>query len=141
MQGPRGAHAIAGLRIQVDGEAAIGYLAQSKVPVRTHQLRRLRARSAAAQSQGGCDAALFDERNGTACCGLVFRRRIAAGSRLALPALVLVDLLLQIVELLARQQADLLQRLQMRFGLGQLADHQVGLADIFVGAAMARIEL
>ena len=94
-----------------------------------------------AQSQGGCDAALFDKRNGTACCGLVFRCRIAAGSRLALPAPVLVDLLLQIVELLARQQADLLQRLQMRFGLGQLADHQVGLADIFVGAAMARIEL
>jgi hypothetical protein len=42
--------------------------------------------------------------------------------------------------LLARDQADLLQRGEMLLGLRQVVHHQVGFADVLVGSAMPGVE-
>ena len=42
--------------------------------------------------------------------------------------------------LLARKEAQFVEDLQVFLGLGEIAGHQVGLAQIFVGAAVLRIQ-
>src|SRR6267143_1067087 len=54
---------------------------------------------------------------------------------------VLGHLLLEVAVLGAGKQTDSLQGREVLLGLGEVPDHQVGLAQIFVRAAMARIEL
>src|SRR6267143_2330995 len=54
---------------------------------------------------------------------------------------VLGQLLLEVAVLGAGEQADFPQGREVLLGLGEVPDHQVGLAQIFVRAAMARIEL
>src|SRR6266511_2409567 len=60
---------------------------------------------------------------------------------LACLAAVLRDFLLQVGVFLARDQADLLQRRQMLFGLGEIVYDEVRLADVLVGATVAWVEL
>ena len=50
------------------------------------------------------------------------------------------DLLLQFLELFARNQADLLQRREVLFGFRKVVHDQVSLADIFMRAAVTRTE-
>ena len=54
---------------------------------------------------------------------------------------VRVDFFLQIVILLAYTGADSFQRGQLLFRLGGIPGHQVGFAEVFVRAAVARIDL
>ena len=54
---------------------------------------------------------------------------------------VLCDGLLEVVELLAGEEADLLQRREMLLGLSQVVGHEVRVTDVLVGATMAGIEL
>src|SRR5207247_8487077 len=51
------------------------------------------------------------------------------------------DRALQVGQLLAREQADPAKRRQVLLGLRQVAHQQVGLADVLVSAAVARVEL
>jgi hypothetical protein len=53
---------------------------------------------------------------------------------------LLFERLLEVLQLLASQQADLAQRLQVPLGVRDVAHHQVGLADVLVRAAVARID-
>src|SRR6185295_18092173 len=55
--------------------------------------------------------------------------------------LVVGDRLLQLGVLVARQEAQLVENLQVLLGLGQVAREQVRLAEVGVGAAVARIDL
>src|SRR5262245_22602032 len=50
------------------------------------------------------------------------------------------DLLLQFLELFARNQADLLQRREVLFGFCEVVHNQISLADIFMRAAVTRTE-
>ena len=54
--------------------------------------------------------------------------------------LVFLDGSLQIAVLLAREQTKLVEDRQVLFGLGEIAGQQVGLADVFVGAAVFGVE-
>src|ERR1041385_3367981 len=54
--------------------------------------------------------------------------------------LVLGDRLLQVRELRAREEADLVERAQVLLGLRHVADLKIGLADVLVRAAVARIQ-
>src|SRR6266566_8623882 len=70
--------------------------------------------------------------------GRLVRRTRRSLARLAA---VLRDFLLQVFVFLTRDQADLLERRQVLFGLRELVHDQVGLADVLVCAAVARVEL
>ena len=51
------------------------------------------------------------------------------------------DGFLQIAELFTRQQADITQSGEVLFRAGEIADHQIGLADVLMCAEMAWVEL
>lgn len=51
------------------------------------------------------------------------------------------DLTFQIVEFLAWQQADLAQLFKVLLRTGKISDHEIGLANVFVRAAMTGVEL
>src|ERR671928_3503 len=53
---------------------------------------------------------------------------------------VIGDRLLEIFQLLARDETDLLQRGEVLLGLRQLVHEQISLADVLVGAAMPGVE-
>src|SRR5690349_8946445 len=55
--------------------------------------------------------------------------------------LVRVDRFLQVVHFVAREQADLFERRELLLGAAQIAHQEIGLAEIFARAAVARIEL
>src|SRR5258706_8752545 len=54
---------------------------------------------------------------------------------------ILRERFLQVGELFARQQANRTQRREVFLGVRDIAHHQVRLADVFVGAAVARLQL
>src|SRR5262249_30595574 len=62
--------------------------------------------------------------------GLALARR----PHLAAARLVGLDGFLEVRVLAAREEADLVERRQVLLGLGDVAEHEVGLADVLVGA-------
>ena len=61
----------------------------------------------------------------------------SSGTTCARLCAVLGDLALKIGEVLARQQADLAERREMFLHVYEIANHEIGLANVFVRAAMA----
>src|SRR5262245_65754848 len=59
---------------------------------------------------------------------------------LPLPAPVFVDRISQAVILLAGDETNSLECCEMLLRLGEIADHQVGFAEMLVCAALARVE-
>ncbi len=57
-----------------------------------------------------------------------------------MPLAVFVDFLLQIFIFLTGNQADLRERGEVLVGLRQVVLEEIGDADVFVGAEMARVE-
>src|SRR6266700_6319006 len=64
--------------------------------------------------------------------------RRPTSTRLRVLLLVAPDLLLQVAVLLAREEADSVQRLQLLLGACEVADLQVCLAEVFVRAPVLR---
>src|SRR6266481_6033675 len=68
--------------------------------------------------------------------------KLLRGSRLRLPARLLVrlDRAAEIAELLARDEAERVERLQMFLGVGQIVEHEVRLPDVLVGALVLGVD-
>jgi hypothetical protein len=66
--------------------------------------------------------------------------RILAQLRFDRLRLVGGDRLLEVVELAAAEEAELVELAEVLLRLGDIADHQVGLAEVLVGAAVLGIE-
>src|SRR6266545_3699681 len=64
----------------------------------------------------------------------------SVGGRHLAGLLVLLDRLFQIRVLRARQEAERVEAGQMLLGLGDVAEHQVGLADVLVGPPMLGVD-
>src|SRR5437868_12877423 len=119
---------------------------KSRVSWRQARCQRDAVRSAWGVSMAGhytaCEKRVFPRATPScairqAACGPARRgTRRRSLHRLLVLRLVLRDVLLQVGVLLARQTAQLVERREVLAGLRQVVDLQVGLAAVFVGAAM-----
>src|SRR5262249_21570986 len=108
--------------------------------------RRGRARTAAHRGRvrdcrsNGLRSSDMDSRSSAGRDGYALIRPPALRSSASHQPLIPRDRPLEVVVLLAADEADVFQMREVLLGRGRIAKHQVGFAEMLVGTAMARIE-